>query len=108
MSDYRPRSAPARFFEGAPEIVKAKIAVIHGPFKETVCEYDALFKETTGGTRSEVIGLDFGRYGAQGCHFFLAPHECRAYRERCRRNRIAWADLPEATQKAIVNYLQAD
>ena len=105
MSDYRPRSAPARFFEGAPEIVKAKIAVIHGPFEETFCEYDVLFKETAQG---EVIGLDFSRQGAQGCHFFLEPHECSGYRERNRRKRIAWADLPEATQKAIVNYLQEE
>ena len=107
MSDYRPRTAPARFFEGAPEIVKAKIAVIH---KTPVDEFpfEIVFKETTGCTRSEVIGLDFGKYGAQGCHFFLEPHECRAYRERCRRNRIAWADLPEATQKAIINYLQEE
>ena len=107
MREYRPRIAPARFFEGAPEIVKAKVAVIHKT-QPAPLEYDVLFKEMTGGFRSEVIGLDFGRYGAQGCHFFLERHECRAYRERNRSNRVAWADLPEATQKAIVNYLQEE
>lgn len=105
MREYRPRTAPARFFEGVPEIVKAKVAVINKT--QSILEFDVIFKDTAG-QGAEIIGLDFSRYGFRGQHFFLEPHECRAYRERNRRNRIAWVDLPEATQKAIVNYLQEE
>jgi hypothetical protein len=37
----------------------------------------------------------------------LEPHEAREYRETNRRNRVAWRDLPEATRRAIVAYLES-
>lgn len=106
---YRPRTAPARFFEGAPEIVRRCILVIHGPFKDSVCEFDVLFKLATEPSLdgAEIVGLDFDAHGAQGCHFFLSPAECRGYRDRNRRKRVAWVDLPEPTRRAIITYLES-
>jgi len=101
---YRPRGAPARYFEGAPDVVKAGVLVIHGPFKDSVCEYDVLLKGESG--PDEIVGLDFGAHGSCGCHFFLKPHDARGYRERNRRKRVKWADLPEPTRKAVAAYLE--
>jgi hypothetical protein len=36
----------------------------------------------------------------------MSPHEMRAFRDRNRRKRVAWRDLPEPTQQAIVHYLE--
>jgi hypothetical protein len=54
----------------------------------------------------EVVTIDFDRHGARGCHAFLKPYAARGYRERNRRKRVAWADMPEDTRKAIVAYLE--
>lgn len=104
---YRPRQAPRRFFEGAPDIVKAQILDIIGPHANAVCEYDVILRpEPAPRSELQIVGLDFGVYGSRGCHFFLKPHEARGYRDRNRRNRAAWNDLPAATQRAIVAYLK--
>lgn len=104
---YRPRQAPARFFEGAPDIVKNGVLDIFGPHENAVCEYDVILRpEPAPRSESQIVGLDFGVHGSRGCHFFLEPHEARAYRERSRRKRRAWNDLPPATQRAIVAYLK--
>ncbi|MFC3724459.1 hypothetical protein [Neoaquamicrobium sediminum] len=68
-------------------------------------DFDVCFRDVDCG---EMSGLDFDRDGARGCHFFLKPHEMRAYRERNRRKRVAWADLPRDTQTAILSYLESD
>lgn len=100
-----PRQAPARFFTNAPEIVRRSILVIHGPFKDTPCPFEILFRPEPDDT--QVTGLDFDSHGAQGCHFFLKPWEARNYRERNRRTkRLAWTDLPAPTQSAILRYLE--
>lgn len=105
---YRPRTAPARFFEGAPEIVRRNVLVIHGPFKDSVCEYEVMFTPYPVPFQyMEIVGLDFDTHGASGCHFFLKAQEAHIYRERNRRKRVAWADLPEPTQRAIVTYLES-
>lgn len=111
---YRPRTAPARFFNGAPEIVRRSILVMHKITPAAPLDFDVLFKPIIAEIRREValfpeeiVGLDFGKSGAQGCHFFLEPHEARAYRERNRSKRVAWADLPEPTQRAILSYLES-
>lgn len=106
---HRPRAMPRRYFEGAPDIVRAQIIDIIGPHKGAVCEYDVILRPEPAPRRDmQITGLDFDIYGAQGCHFSLEPHEAAAYRERNRRRkRRAWRDLPEATQRAIVRYLES-
>lgn len=100
-----PRQAPSRFFTDAPEIVRRSILVIHRITPAAPLDFDILLRPDT--DSPEIVGLDFGKYGARGCHFFLSPEECRGYRERNRRKRIAWADLPEPTRRAIVTYLES-
>lgn len=102
---YRPRAMPARFMEGAPSIVKAQVLDLIKIEPAAPLDFDIVLRPEP--DAAELVGLDFGNSGAQGCHFFLAPHEMRAYRERNRRNRISWRDLPETTQRAIVAYLEA-
>lgn len=100
---YRPRGMPARFMEGAPDCVKQGVIDIlfNGP--DVICEYDVILRPEP--DASEITGLDFDTQGALGCHFFLAPHEARTYRERNRRNRVAWRDLPLPARKRIESYL---
>lgn len=38
----------------------------------------------------------------------LTTPQARAYRGRNRRKRVAWRDLPEPTQRALVAYLGTD
>jgi len=100
---YRPRGMPARFLATAPAAVqRGLLDVIRNP-QPAVCEFDVILRPVT--DAGEIVGLDFGKHGERGCHFFLKPHEARAYRERSRRRRVAWADLPEPTRKAITEYL---
>lgn len=102
------RQAPARFFEGAPAIVRRNVLDLVAIKPAAPLDYDVVLKPRYSGTEESetVVGLDFGEHGEQGCHFFLKPHEARAYRERNRRKRVAWKDLPAATQSAIVDYLE--
>lgn len=101
---YRPRGMPRRFLQDAPEIVRRDVLDIVRNPQPAVCEFDIIFRPEP--DPQEIVGLDFGAYGARGCHFFLKPHEARAYRDRARRRRVAWADLPEPTREAIVAYLE--
>lgn len=103
---YRPRGMPRRFLETAPEIVRKSLIDILGPFEDSVCDFDVILRPEPDAV--EIVGLDFDRHGAQGCHFFLKPHEARDYRARNRRKRVAWADLPEPTRRRIVGYLESD
>ena len=110
MKAYTPRCAPARFFEGAPDCFKSGVldlimitpaapldfAVILKPERLAECCSD-----------SKLLGLYFDKSGSQGCHFFLDRWQMRAYRERNRRKRVAWSDLPPATQRALVAYLES-
>lgn len=109
MADlYRPRQMPRRFMQDAPAIVHAQVLDLIGPHKDSVCEYDIILRPEPAPRREmQVVGLDFDKGGAQGCHFFLEPHQAAAYRERNRRKRVAWSDLPAPTQKAIVAYLES-
>ena len=100
---YRPRGMPSRFMEGAPDIVRRGIIDITGPHASAVCGYDMIFRPEP--DAAEIVGLDFGIYGERGCHFFLKPYEMRTYRERNRHKRVAWLDLPEATRRAVLDYL---
>lgn len=104
MRPYAPRRAPARFFEGAPDIVRAQVLDLIKIAPAAPLDFDVILKPEP--DPEEVVGLDFGNYGERGCHFFLKPWEARAYRNRNRRNRAAWLDLPEATRRAIVAYLE--
>lgn len=108
MRDYRPRAMPARFYAGAPEIVRKGVLDIFKIAPAAPLEFDIVLKPEspiTDMSSAEIAGLDFGANGAQGCHFCLKPHEMRDYRERNRRKRVAWADLPAPTQAAIIRYL---
>jgi|TARA_R100000049_G_C1944148_1_gene88795 hypothetical protein len=98
------RQAPARFFEGAPDIVKAQVLDFIKVIPAAPLEFDVLLCPAS--DDREVTGVDFGQRGARGCHFSLKPHEARAYRDRNRRKRAAWSELPEPTQRAIVAYLE--
>lgn len=99
---YSPRGMPARFLEGAPSIVRKALIDIIEIKPAAPLDYDIVFRPEAG---ADITGLDFDRDGARGCHFFLKPHQARAYRERNRRKRVAWRDLPAATQSALLAYL---
>lgn len=101
---HRPRGMPARFMEGAPDIVRKSLIDIIAIQPAAPLDFDVVLRPEP--DSPEIAGLDFGASGARGCHFFLKPHEARAYREHNRRKRKAWRDLPEATQKAIIAYLE--
>ena len=102
---YRPRSMPSRFMDGAPDIVRKNVVDMIKIIPAAPLDYDIVLRP--GADDEGVTGLDFGEHGARGCHFFLEPHQARAYRQRNRRKRVAWAELPAATQKAIVAYLES-
>lgn len=102
---YRPRAMPRRYLEDAPAIVRAHVLDLFRIVPAAPLDFDVLFRldQDTG----ELVGLDFGSHGTQGQHFFLKLHEARAYRDENRHRRIAWRDLPEPTQRAIVAYLES-
>ncbi|MCZ8103999.1 MAG: hypothetical protein O9972_39660 [Burkholderiales bacterium] len=101
---YRPRRMPRRFMIGAPEIVARGVVDIIAIRPAAPLDFDIILSE--GATTREIAGLDFGADGDRGCHFYLSPHQMRAYRARNRRKRVAWADLPDATRRAVVAYLE--
>ena len=103
---YRPKGMPARFMDSAPKIVRKNVIDIISIMPASPLDLDIVLRPEP--DAGKIVGLDFGADGSQGCHFFLKPHEMRAYRERNRRNRVAWSDLPEPTQKAILAYLESD
>ncbi len=110
---YRPRQAPARFFAGAPDIVRAQVLDLIKISAAAPLDFDVLLRPTKDrDTRAPFyewfIGVDFGNQGEQGQHFFLNAGQLRAYRDRHRRRaRVAWSDLPADTQRAIVRYLES-
>lgn len=107
--EYKPRGMPKRFLEGAPDIVNEKIIDIIAIVPAAPLDYDIVLRHVEShGLQSEMIGVDFSKYGSQGCHFFLDINQMRAYRERNRKNRVYWKDLPEPTKSAILNYLEND
>lgn len=101
---YRPRGMPARFLKDAPAAVRAGVLDLIAVKPATPLDFDVILRPESGAP--EIVGLDFGHRGERGCHFFLKPYEARAYRERNRRNRVAWTDLPEATRAAVLAYLE--
>lgn len=101
--EYRPRGMPAPFMDGAPEVVRAGVIDMIAIVPAAPLDYDIVLRPEP--DAEEVVGVDFDANGGRGCHFFLAPHEMRAYRERNRGKRVFWQNLPEATQKAIIRYL---
>lgn len=102
---YSARGMPRRFMQGAPTIVRKGVIDLIKITPAAPLDFDVVLRE--GASPQEIVGLDFDKYGARGCHFFMKPHEMRAYRERNRRKRVAWADLPAPTQSAIVAYLES-
>ncbi|SON54270.1 hypothetical protein HDIA_0729 [Hartmannibacter diazotrophicus] len=102
---YSPRGMPARYMDGAPAIVRRSIIDMLKIEPAGPLDFDIVFRPDR--TDSEITGLDFDKGGCQGCHFFLKPHEARAYREKNRRRRVAWSDLPKETQGAILAYLES-
>lgn len=101
MKLYTPRGMPARFTETMPDNVKRGVIDIFAIVPGAPLDYDVVFRDVY---KHEMSGLDFGKSGAKGCHFFLMSHEMREYRARNRRNRVAWHDLPKATQNSIIEY----
>lgn len=104
--DYRPRQMPRRYLEGAPAIVQAQVLDLIKVTPAAPLEFDIVLRPEP--NPQEIVGVDFGNYGERGCHFFLTPRQWVGYRDRNRRKRAAWRDLPEPTQRAIVAYLEAD
>ncbi len=102
---YAPRGMPARFMAGAPEIVRKSIIDVIRVIPPCPFDFDVIFRDVY---RDEITGLDFGNDGTQGCHFFTKTRDMRAYRERNRRKRVAWLDLPAATRASILGYLTTD
>lgn len=105
MHTYTPRGMPARFMKDAPAIVRKGVVDILAIVPAAPLDFDIVLRE--GATMEEMTGLDFGTNGERGCHFFQTAHAMAAYRARNRRKRTAWNDLPEATRKAIIAYLEA-
>jgi hypothetical protein len=101
---YRPRGMPARYLEGAPDSVRRHVLDIIKIVPAAPLDFDIVIRPFPGA--AGIDGLDFGADGSRGCHFYLQPHEMRAYRDRNRRKRVAWSDLPERTQRAILAYLE--
>ncbi len=101
---YRPRGMPARYMHDAPAVVRRHILDLIRIEPSAPLDFDIVLRPDPNPT--EIVGLDFGADGSRGCHFFLKPYEARAYRERNRRNRIAWRDLPGPTRRAILAYLE--
>lgn len=114
MRRYIPRGMPRRFMDGAPEIVRRNVVDLIAIVPAAPLDLDVIFRQIPLGDSPPEFdtdadtsyGLDFGTGGERGCHFWLRDHEMRAYRERNRRRRLAWRDLPPATQQAIVAYLE--
>ena len=105
---YRPRGMPARFTDGAPDVVKRSVIDILAIVPAAPLDYDVIFRQPDTPRGGASYGLEFGRHGTQGCHFYLTNSDMREYRERSRRKRVAWRDLPDATQRAIVAYLESE
>lgn len=105
---YTPRGMPTRYLEGAPEEVREGVLDIFHISPPAPLDYDIILRDPDLlRVSGEVVGLDFGRSGERGCHFFLAaPWQARAYRGRNRRRRVAWLDLPEDTREAVLAYLR--
>jgi hypothetical protein len=101
---YRPRGMPARFMQDAPAIVRNQVLDLIAIKPAAPLDFDLILRPEP--DAAEVTGVDFDNYGAQGCHFFLKPYEMRAYRERNRRKRVAWRDLPAPTRARILAYLE--
>lgn len=102
---YRPRGMPSRYMQDAPAIAHKQVLDIVSVIPPAPLDFDIVLRPEP--DAQEIAGVDFGKCGARGCHFFLKPHEMRAYRERNRHKRVAWADLPAKTQSAIVAYLES-
>lgn len=109
MRPYRPRQMSKRWLSNAPEIVLANVLDIFENPRGTVCEYDILFRPVAekGDDVNEIVGLDFGKDGGAGCHFFLKPHEASAYRYHNKHRRRAWEQLPAKTKEYILDYLES-
>lgn len=100
----RHRQMPARFLEGAPEAVRNGVLDLIATVPPCPLDFDVILRPRP--EDREVVGLDFGFSGAWGQHFFLKAHEMRAYRDRNRRKRVRWVDLPATVQKSIIAYLE--
>lgn len=105
---YKPRAMPSRFLDGAPDIVRQGVIDIMRNPRQSPLDYDVVIRTDVDPDpfRAEIVGLDFGQYGDRGQHFFMNISEFTIYRDRNRRKRVAWRDLPERTQRAIVAYLE--
>jgi len=108
---YRPRAMPRRYLEGAPAVVRAQVLDLFKIVPAAPLDFDVVLSApVTDLETGEVYGfngVDFGAHGTQGQHFYLKKTELRRYRDANRRKRVAWRDLPEPTQRAIVAYLEA-
>lgn len=102
------RRAPRRFLVDAPAIVRKNVVDIIEIKTAAPLDYDVIFRQPSEPRGGASYCLDFGNAGEQGCHFYLPGDEMRAYRERNRRHRVAWNELPAATQRAIVAYLESE
>lgn len=98
---------PKRFTDGMPDKVRRDVIDIIRITPAAPLDFDVIFRDVSP-NGWQMTGLDFGQNGEQGCHFFLSWHKMRDYRERNRRKRVAWRDLPDATRKAIERYVNED
>lgn len=101
MSIYKPRRAPVRFMEGAP------LAVIdcidNGP-QWSNDRYDIIFDTSQASAIHYLNGISCTASG--GWYTFeLHALDMRELRERNRRKRIAWRELPEAVRKSVNHWL---
>ena len=102
---YNPKRMPFRCYEGAPAIVREKVAFLCQPKEHCAgLPFDILLAEGDG--HGNAIGIDIGE-GMKGQHFFLAAHEAREYRSQHNKRRANWQDVPSGVQETIIGYLES-
>lgn len=108
MATYTPRRMPKRFLDGAPE---GLLDLFDDPgFAD---RYTAIYREVHEHPRGDYLigrGMSANPFGPQGfgVSFEMAALDLGPYRDRVRRKRIAWADLPEQVQECIRMDLEED
>lgn len=98
---------PARFFDGAPDIIRESVLdILHLPGEHL--PYDVVFRDTYGRDHPRgpfLYGLDFGD-GYRGCTFELDAFEMQRFRSRNRRRRVGWSALPADVRTSILAWIK--
>lgn len=99
------RKMPARYYEGAPQIVRDKVAyIVKLPEPQAAgMTHEILMVEQD--VEGNTVGIDVGP-SFEGQHFFLSHVETREYKRTYGKRKTRWNGLPAAMQQTITNYLK--